>query len=232
MAEFESFPPGTWEWLDALGYDRAAVIRIVKRRRHRTGRAPESAAGPKIRQPGEHLEPGDMVFDEAELLRESPIHPDLYHGESRLELADTALVPRRDLNCGLWPEHEKAVDRAVENMHGSYFGFKFVLDEDMPEDEIVMVSNSGSEVPDWFRKLMQEGGFLEPDFPEWLADAQQEFRDLYEELALGPAFLDAEPMTRDEIIRRREEGYSEYLLSTNQLVRLSLFRMSHALQDS
>jgi len=34
----------------------------------------------------------------------------------------------------------------------------------------------------------------------------------------------AEPMNKDEIIRRREEGYFQHLLATEQLLRLALAR--------
>lgn len=65
-----------------------------------------------------------------------------------------------------------------------FAGFKVVLDGNMPADEIRMVSNPGSEVPDWFLKLMLDNGFC----------------------SYSPPIIDAEPMSKDDIVRRREQG--------------------------
>ncbi len=56
--------------------------------------------------------------------------------------------------------------------------------QELREDEIRMVSNPGSEVPDWFRKVMLDNGFR----------------------SYSPPVMDAVPMTKAEIIMRREEA--------------------------
>lgn len=58
------------------------------------------------------------------------------------------------------------------------------------------------EVPDWFRKVMLDNGFR----------------------SYSPPIMDAEPMSRDEIIRRREQGLYQHLLFTGQLLRAALMR--------
>jgi hypothetical protein len=69
-------------------------------------------------------------------------------------------------------------------MTDEFSGFKVVLDESMPTDEIRMVSNPSSEIPNWFRKVMLDNGFC----------------------SFSPPIMDAEPMTKADIIMRRRDG--------------------------